>query len=155
MANKPGVNMSKSHETIIDIKATPEEVFRAVTDPEQIVKWFAPYARVDTQVGGKYIISWDPELEGDGVISVWNPPQHFAQYSERSVAYNGEGTPVDTGTPQKIAIDYYIEALADGMTRLRLVQSGFGPEAAWDDEYQATKTGWSDFMRKLKEILEN
>jgi uncharacterized protein YndB with AHSA1/START domain len=147
--------MSKSHETIIDIKATPEEVFRAVTDPTQIVKWFAPYARVEPRVGGGYDISWDPELNGDGVISVWDPPKHFAQYTERSVAYNCEGQPVDTGATQKIAIDYYIEAIGDGMTRLRLVQSGFGPEAAWNDEYEATKTGWTEFLKKLKEILEN
>ena len=62
--------MSKSHENIIEIKATPEEVFRAITDPEQIVKWFAPYARVDPRVGGEYVISWDPALQGGGVISV-------------------------------------------------------------------------------------
>lgn len=62
---------------------------------------------------------------------------------------------MDTGAAQKIAIDYYIEAIGDGMTRLRLVQSGFGPEAAGDDEYEATKTGWADFLKKLKEILED
>ena len=50
--------MSRSHETIIDIKATPEEVFRAITDPEQIAKWFAPEARVDPRVGGEYYFSW-------------------------------------------------------------------------------------------------
>jgi len=147
--------MSKFHETIIDIKATPEEVFRAVTDPEQIVKWFAPYARVEPRVGGGYDISWAPDMKGSGVISVWDPPKHFAQYSERSVAYNCEGKPVETGTPQKIAIDYYIEAIGNGMTRLRLVQSGFGPEAAWEDEYEATKSGWGEFLRQLKTLLEN
>jgi hypothetical protein len=62
---------------------------------------------------------------------------------------------VETGVAQKIAIDFYIEAIGDGMTRLRLVQSGFGPEAAWDDEYEATKSGWAEFLTKLKEILEN
>lgn len=147
--------MSKSHETIIDIKATPEEVFRAVTDPAQIVKWFAPWARVDPRVGGEYSVSWDPEMTGGGVISVWDPPRHFAQYSLRSVAYNGQGKPVETGVEQKIVIDYYIEAIGDGMTRLRLVQSGFGPEAAWDDEYDATRTGWAEFLKTLKELLEN
>jgi uncharacterized protein YndB with AHSA1/START domain len=146
--------MSKSHENSIDIKATPEEVFRAVTDAEQIVKWFAPYARVDPGVGGKYVISWDPKLEGGGVVSAWDPPRHFGECSERSVAYNGKGQPVDTGVAQRIAVDYYIEAIGNGMTRLRLVQSGFGPEAAWDDEYEATKKGWADFLKKLKEILE-
>jgi len=147
--------MSKSHETTIEIKATPEEVFRAVTDPEQIVKWFAPYARVDPRVGGEYNIAWSPKMKGGGVITVWDPPTHFSQYSERSFAYNCEGQPVETGVTQKIAIDYYIEAIVDGMTRLRLVQSGFGPDAAWDDEYESTKSGWAEFLTKLKEILES
>ena len=89
------------------------------------------------------------------MISVWDPPQHFGEYSERSVAYDCEGKPVDTGVPQKIAIDYYIEAIGDGVTRLRLVHSGFGPEAAWDDEFEATKRGWADFLKTLKEILES
>ena len=52
--------MSRSHETIIDIKATPEEVFRALTDPEQIVKWFCAGARVDPRVGGEYSIRLGP-----------------------------------------------------------------------------------------------
>ncbi len=147
--------MSKSHENIIVIKATPEEVFRAITDPEQIAKWFAPYARVDPRAGGEYVISWVPEMKGGGVVSVWDPPKHFANYRERSVAFSREGKPVDTGVTEKIVVDYYIEAIGDGMTRLRLVQSGFGPGAAWDEEYEATKSGWAEFLKKLKEILES
>jgi uncharacterized protein YndB with AHSA1/START domain len=147
--------MSRSHETVIDIKATPEEVFRAITEPAQIAKWFAPESRVDPRVGGEYFFSWGPGMEGSAIISAWDPYTHFAGYSERSIAYGCEGTPpVDTGTMQKLAVDYYIEAIGDGMTRLRLVQSGFGPEAAWDDEFESTKTGWADFLKKLKEVLE-
>lgn len=147
--------MSRSQEIIIDIKATPEEVFRAVTETDQIGKWFAPIARLDPRVGGEYVIAWAPGMESVSTISAWDPYTHFAKYSERSVAYNGKGQPVETGETQKIVIDFFIEALSDGMTRLRLVQSGFGPGAAWDDEYEATKTGWSQMLHKLKEILES
>lgn len=49
---------------------------------------------------------------------------------QQAAAYNCEGKPLDTGPTQKIAVDYYLEANRDGMTRLRLIQSGFGPEAA-------------------------
>ena len=79
--------MSRSHETIIDIKATPEEVFRALTDPEQIVKWFAPGARVEPRVGGEYVKVWGPEMESTSTISAWEPGKHFGTYSERSIAY--------------------------------------------------------------------
>jgi uncharacterized protein YndB with AHSA1/START domain len=146
--------MSRSHETIIDIKATPEEVFRAITEPDKIVKWFAPESRVDPRVGGEYVFSWGPGMEGSTTISAWDPYTHFGTCSERSVTYGGDGKPVDTGVNRKMAVDYYIEAIGDGVTRLRLVQSGFGPEAAWDDEIEATKTGWADFLKKLKEVLE-
>jgi hypothetical protein len=44
--------------------------------------------------------------------------------------------------------------MADGVTRLRLVHSGFGPGSAWDDEFEGSKTGWAEFLKKLKEILE-
>ena len=146
--------MSRSQEIVIEIKATPEEVFRAITEPEQIVKWFAPESRVDPRVGGEYVFSWGPGMEGKTTISGWDPYTHFGTCSERSVTYGGTGKPVDTGVTRQMAVDYYIEAIGDGVTRLRLVQSGFGPEAAWDDEFEATKTGWGDFLKKLKEVLE-
>lgn len=147
--------MSRSHEIIIDIRATPEEVFRALTDPEQIVKWFVPGARVDPRVGGEYVKVWGPGMESTSTISAWDPYTHFADYKDRSVAYSCEGKPVETGVVRRMAVDYYIEAISDGVTRLRLVQSGFGPETPWDDEFESTKTGWGDFLKKLKEVLES
>ena len=146
--------MSRSHETVIEIKATPEEVFRALTDPEEIVKWFVPGARVEPRVGGEYVKVWGPGMESKSTISAWEPGAHFGTYAERSFAFGCEGRPVDTGVVQKICVDYYIEALDGGITRLRLVQSGFGPEAAWDDEFAETKTGWAEYLRKLMALLD-
>jgi uncharacterized protein YndB with AHSA1/START domain len=146
--------MSRSHETIIDLKATPEEVFRALTDPEQIAKWFVSGARVEPRVGGEYVKIWAPGMETKSTISAWEPGVHFGDYVERSVTYGSKGK-VDTGVVQKMCVDYYIEALDGGITRLRLVQSGFGPDAAWDDEFNGTKTGWAEYLNKLKNVLEN
>jgi hypothetical protein len=61
---------------------------------------------------------------------------------------------VDTGVVQKICVDYFIESPGGGITRLRLVQTGFGPEAAWDAEFAETKTGWLAYLNKLKAVLE-
>ena len=130
--------MNRSLEIVIDVSATPEEVFRAITDPEQIVKWFASEARVDPRVGGEYYFSWGPGMGSTTTISAWEPGKHFGTSNERS----------------KIAVDYYIEALGGGITRLRLVQS-FGPDATWDDEFfEKTKSGWADFLKKLKALLD-
>ncbi|MBM3795273.1 MAG: SRPBCC domain-containing protein [Acidobacteria bacterium] len=144
----------RSHETIIDLKATPEEVLRALIDPEQLVKWFVAGARVDPRVGGEYVKIWAPGMESKSTISAWEPGQHFGTYTERSFAFGGQGQPVETGAVQKIAVDYFLESLDNGLTRLRVVQSGFGPDAAWDDEFNATKTGWAAYMKKLQGVLE-
>ena len=143
--------MSRSHETVIEIKASPEEVFRAITTPEQIVKWFADEARIDPRVGGEYYFAWGA-MGATTTIVAWEPGKHFGTQSERSITYSHKGK-VDTGVVQKMGVDYYIESLGGGITRLRLVQSGFGPEAAWDDEFAETKTGWADFLKKLKELF--
>ena len=146
--------MSRSHETVIDIRATPDEVFRAVTDAEQIVKWFAPIAKVEPGVGGSYSVSWGPGMEIKKTIHAWEPGKHFGTYSDRSMTYGSDGKPVETGETQRLCVDVYIEALGGGMTRLRLVQSGFGSSEAWDGEFESTKSGWRSFIEKLKEVLE-
>jgi hypothetical protein len=92
-------------------------------------------------------------MEGRTTITAWEPGKHFGTQSERSLTYSHKGK-VDTGVVQKMCVDYYIESLDGGITRLRLVQSGFGPEAAWDDEFADTKSGWGGFLKKLKELFE-
>ncbi len=96
---------------------------------------------------------WKPCRVGPASNEI-TPGKHFGTYSERSVAYGSKGGPVDTGVLQRMCVDYYIESVGGGITRLRLVQSGFGPEAAWDDEFAETKTGWADYLKKLKELVE-
>ena len=145
--------MSRSYEITIDFRATPEEVFRAVSEPEEIQKWFAPIVRSDKRVGGEYYLSWGGEMGTSSTISTWDPPHHTGGYKDRSFAYTSQGK-VETGTTRRIAYDYYIEALDGGITRLRLVGSGFGEEAGWDGEIESTKGGWGQFLAKLKEILE-
>lgn len=158
--NQPTPEEVRQHVTEIEIDATPEQVFRALTEAEEIVRWFAPEAKVEpgpdgNMVGGSYYISWGPGMEGRSTISIWEPYERFAGFEERSQPYGCEGdTPVETGTPRRIAVEYQIEALGGGKTRLRLVHSGFGRGAGWDDEFESTQRGWPVLLRNLKHALE-
>ena len=51
-------------------------------------------------------------------------------------------------------MEFTIEAQAGGITRLRLVHSGFGTDAGWDDELDATSAGWNVELRGLRHYLE-
>jgi hypothetical protein len=50
--------------------------------------------------------------------------------------------------------DFELEPAGKG-TRLRLVHSGFGPEAAWDNEYDSIRRGWRFELNGLRHYLEH
>lgn len=58
--NLPAENMDYSLTITRDFNATPDTLFRAWTDPKQLMQWFGPAgvttteARVDLKVGGSY-----------------------------------------------------------------------------------------------------
>jgi len=146
----------RQHVTEIEIDATPEQVFQAITEGEGIRRWFAPIAKVEPgpdgqMVGGSYLVSWGSGMEGPSKITIWEPGRRFAAEKFRSTAYGG--APEDGAETHHIVVDYQIEA-AGGKTRLRLVHSGFGRGAAWDNEFEATRSGWPVFMQILKHGLE-
>jgi hypothetical protein len=55
--------------------------------------------------------------------------------------------------PVRLVLDSFIEG-RDARTVLRRVSSGFGSDAAWHAEYDATARGWVLFLRTLKRALE-
>src|SRR5436189_5816676 len=116
----------------VRIKAPASAVWKALTDAEELVRWFPLDARVKPGVGGGIWVSWGPGMEGDGKISIWEPGRHLQQESKSM-----------TGEP--LTLDYYIET-EGGETVVRLVHSGFGEGAAWDDEYDSIDAGWGLYM---------
>lgn len=130
----------RGHESAIEIQATPEEVWAALTEAEQLTAWFAPEAEVHPGVGGSIRVSWGPGMEGTARIEAWDPGRHLRTVEERHL-------------PTLVAVDYYLEPIPGG-TRLRIVHSGFGLEAEWDAEYDGTLRGWPVFLRTLKHLLE-
>ena len=123
---------SRKHEFEIEIGATPEELWQAMTEAEGIQRWFAPEARVTPGEGGKVTLSWGPGMEGTAPIHRWEPPRRFGW------------------TEGEKLVEVEIEAVEGGRTRLRLVQSGFGIDARFDDEYDSTHGGWLCFLALLR-----
>lgn len=123
----------------IDVKASPEQVWAALTDPEELKRWFPPDARVTPGAGGSIWLSWGPGVEGEARIETWDPPRRFRWVEEHG------------GT--RLAVEWQIEARG-GSTAVRLVHSGFGSGDKWDDWYDGTRRGWSYFVANLKHYLE-
>lgn len=121
----------------IELDATPDEVFRAISEGDAITRWFAPEASVTPGVGGAVTLSWGPGMEGTAPISGWDPGKRFA-WTEQ----HGDGEPK--------VVEFLIEAAEGGKTVLRLVHSGFADDANFDSEFDSTTGGWTTFLRLLQ-----
>ena len=150
----------RRHETVVEIDAPVEAVWQAISDAEQITRWFAPYAKVEPgpdggMVGGTMWLSWGEGVQGTTTIEIWEPNRRLRAVSERG-AYDVGGTMEELKTdqaPARVAVDYMLEARG-GTTVLRLVHSGFGRGAEWDAEFEGTRNGWPIVFRVLKHGLE-
>lgn len=146
------LNESRSFEMTIEIDAPPEDVWRALTDAEELVRWFPLDARVKPGVGGSVWISWGPEWEGDSRIQIWEPGARLKTVQEQAGPFGLDSGLLQPGDPVILALDYQLEGRG-GRTWLRLVHSGFGMGPGWDDEFDGISRGWPFEMRSLRHYL--
>lgn len=131
----------------IEIAAPVEAVWKALTDAEELMRWFPLDARVKPGPGGTIWFSWGPPYEGESQIEVWDPPRHLKLKDQW-------GGHAETSDRPQVAMDFTLES-AEGKTILRLVHSGFNSTADWDDEFEATNRGWLQELLGLKHYLEH
>ena len=136
-------NKTRDFETSVELDASPEDVFRAVTDGTEIAKWLAPEARSTPPQGdkkGTVWVSWGEGMEGtEKEFLIYDSPKHVRHASGE----NGE-------THAPLYADWIIEAGAGGKTTLRLVHSGFSTGADWDDEFDSHGRGWRLMLTNLR-----
>lgn len=139
-------DQTRQFETQIDIQAPRDAVWEAISTDAGLRRWFAPVASADPQVGGEIVWKWDEHHRWPQRIEILEPGARLR------TRYDSQ---VDDGTGGKkpLFIDFLLEG-EGGMTTLRLVQSGFGPEAGFDSEYDGISRGWPVELRSLRLYLE-
>lgn len=136
----------------VELNAPVEEVWKALTDPEELKRWFPLEARVTPPSGqtaedGKIFLSWGGDCEGEAKIVAWEPNKRFAWKEETAlIEFTLEARalrPSETGSGQ------------GGKTILRLVQTGFMSGESWEDEWnESTSYGWEFMLLGLRWALE-
>jgi uncharacterized protein YndB with AHSA1/START domain len=147
MSERGTSTRKQEHEIVID--ASADAVWKAITDAEELTRWFVEAARVEPGVGGKFWISWGGAEGSPSTIEAWEPNRLLR------VAL----APFDMGPAKhdgmKPIIDEYTIERRDGKTVLRLVSSGIPDVKEWDGFYDGTDAGWPSFFRTLRHYLEN
>jgi uncharacterized protein YndB with AHSA1/START domain len=114
-----------------------EEVWAAITEPDQIGKWFGVEAELDLRPGGRGAFRWD-EIEVPVVVEEVSPPSRFS--------YRWEPSQTPSGGPTTL-VEFELEEI-EGGTRLSLVESGFAslkPESRRENEF-----GWDEELGHLR-----
>ncbi|MFW6084618.1 MAG: SRPBCC family protein, partial [Gemmatimonadota bacterium] len=62
----------------IELDASPERVWKALTDAADLVRWFPLEARVEPGEGGSVHMSWKNEYAGTSEILTWEPNERLA-----------------------------------------------------------------------------
>jgi uncharacterized protein YndB with AHSA1/START domain len=126
----------------IATSATPERAWEAWADPEKIAQWFVDRATGEAKPGGT--MTWFFEkfgyvlpniivdaVPGKLIVFKWDTPEGIPRILEVRIVREG------------------------GATTVRLINSGFREEAAWDEEYEGVNSGWKMALGILKFYLEN
>lgn len=111
----------------VTITASAHHVWRSLTEPAQVERWWGYAPEIEPRVGGKVTFG------ADGEISAWEPNRVFA-YTEDAMTTRWELTE------------------SDGTTRLTFTQSGFGPNEL--DDAAQHEAGWRAGLLELKRMHE-
>lgn len=148
---------TRSHEHRLEISASPEAVWKAITDAQELVRWFPLAAESTPGAGGEIVYRWGA-LSGRCRILAWEPPRHLktSWMEAPEPAAGAAGFPVTSAASAAravVCVDWTLEGTGN-TTHLRLVHSGFGRDADWDKEFDGTSRGWVFELQALKHYLE-
>ncbi|MBI4420506.1 MAG: SRPBCC domain-containing protein, partial [Gemmatimonadetes bacterium] len=146
----------RAFEMTLDIEASREDVWRALTEAEELMRWFPLEARITPGQGGSMFWSWGERWDWENRIEVWEPGRRLRLVEDEARPYDAEGHPLPDGLvqPARIAIEFTLETHR-GKTRLRLVHSGFGRGDVWDNELDSISEGWQSELRSLRHYLQH
>lgn len=129
-------------ERTLDLRATPERVWRALTDAGELGAWFGASGSLDLRPGGDGFFEWTGDGRFAARVEAVDPPRHLAWRWARE-----KDTPIDDG-PSTL-VEFRLEPAAGGGTRLHLRESGFErPE-----DRVANSGGWLEELGELTAFL--
>jgi uncharacterized protein YndB with AHSA1/START domain len=130
----------------VDIHAGAQQVWRALTEAEQLKGWCSPDAEMSARKGGLFRASVDRVTELEAHIDVFEPGRRLRLMYLRSA----ELPPTDN-----VMVDDFILEPVPGATIVRLLGSGVPATPEWDTQYRRLRTGWQQAMTRLKVLVES
>ena len=129
----------------VDIRADAQQVWRALTETEQLTRWCSPDAEIRARKGGLFRASVDRVTEFEAHIELFEPGRRLRLIYLKSAAL----PPADT-----VMVDDFMLEPVPGGTIVRLLGSGVPATLEWDTQYRRLRTSWQQAIVRLKVLLE-
>jgi len=134
-------------ERMIEFPLSPQRVWRAITVPEELSRWFSDHVQMVFAVGEEIVFEWDQYGTVTGRIEFIEPPQTFAfRWRAHNVADDEALTAVNS------TLVTFTVAPTESGARLTVVESGFAnlPQAMRARTFKENSSGWQAEFEDLR-----
>jgi uncharacterized protein YndB with AHSA1/START domain len=155
------------------LDAMPGEAFRLWTSEEGIRKFFAPAARVEARVGGRYEIIFAPAKDPEGESHGTKGARILKFVPERELAFEwitfagdellGYNAPPYAPAAERnvrplptwVELTFAPVAGKPGQTHLRFAHYGFGEGEKWEKSFHWFTRAWKGVLDELADYCQN
>ena len=133
----------------IVIDASPEVIFNAISNPEELTQWFPDQAIFEARIGGEVSFEMsDKKSEKEGGCKIHGTIVEFI--SNKKISYTWERTDKSSKN-SKTVVTWELEKIKDDGTRVNLRHTGFTTTEMAKEHDE----GWTYFMPRLKKYCES
>jgi len=127
------------------LSSPPSKVFAALTDPDQLTRWFVEKASMNPKEGGSFRLSWGAGFSMRGKVRTFDPPKklHLAWIDH-----------LEGGKVFETEARFTLKKKGRG-TLLTINHRGFKSGKQWIALYGAIQSGWAYYLSNLKSVLDH
>lgn len=132
----------------IVIDASPEVVFRAITNQVELTNWFPDQAILEPKLGGKVKFSFYKDKEREHREFDFFPEGTIIEFIQnKKVSYTWQ----EPNTPEfpRTVVTWELEEIENNKTRVKLLHTGFESDKLFKHD-----EGWSYFLYQLQKYCE-
>lgn len=133
----------RSIELEIEVSGTPEQVWEAIATGPGITAWLHP-TELDEREGGHMSYDMGGGMTGSATVRDWDPPRRYVEEAPWPLAGGSEEDAVT------LATEWTVQARSGGTCVVRMVTSGFGAGAMWDDEMEGFTEAMETALQNLR-----
>ena len=135
----------------IQIEASREKVFHAISNPEKVVLWFPETLEGKYEVGEQAVFGFGEQGKAQ-ILVVDSKPYSYFSYRWVPGANHFLG---DLTQTQTTLVEFQIEEISENSCKLILTESGFNsiPEKIRSDAFKQNSGGWDFMLGRLSDFL--